>query len=138
MDTYLKKIKIFLAIVIAFRVPFKLQFMFTYNLMAVWWHWGSWNESYYLQFVVQWRWEYGARLSIGSWGWYFFSVFCFFSPLSHPFKIISDDVLAVTWWFQDIRSSGETKKIGTLKAWKAINEQHIAHQYQYSLRVSQL
>jgi len=65
-------------------------------------------------------------------------VFCFFSPLSHPFKIISDDVLSVTWWFQDIRSSGETKKIGTLKAWKAINEQHIAHQYQYSLRVSQL
>nr|POE71017.1 protein microrchidia 6 [Quercus suber] len=36
---------------------------------------------------------------------------------------------------EDIRSSGETKKIGTLKAWKAINEQHIAHQYQYSLRV---
>nr|XP_023883991.1 protein MICRORCHIDIA 6 isoform X2 [Quercus suber]POE71019.1 protein microrchidia 6 [Quercus suber] len=35
---------------------------------------------------------------------------------------------------EDIRSSGETKKIGTLKAWKAINEQHIAHQYQYSLR----
>ncbi|KAL4634060.1 hypothetical protein ACB092_04G170100 [Castanea dentata] len=36
---------------------------------------------------------------------------------------------------EDIRSSGETKKIGTLKAWKEINEQHIAHQYQYSLRV---
>lgn len=36
---------------------------------------------------------------------------------------------------EDIRSSGETKKIGTLKAWKAINEQHIAHQYHYSLRV---
>ncbi|KAK7849191.1 protein microrchidia 6 [Quercus suber] len=38
---------------------------------------------------------------------------------------------------EDIRSSGETKKIGTLKAWKAINEQHIAHQYQYSLRFPQ-
>lgn len=69
---------------------------------------------------------------------FLFGILFFFSPLSHPFKIISDDVLAVTWWFQDIRSSGETKKIGTLKAWKAINEQHIAHQYQYSLRVSQL
>lgn len=141
MDTYLKKRKrnMFLAIVIAFRVCFKLQFMCTYNLMAVWWHWGSWNESYYLQFVVQWWWEYGARLSIRSWGWYFFLVFCFFfSPLSRPFESISDDVLSVTWWFQDIRSSGETKKIGTLKAWKEINEQHIAHQYQYSLRVSQL
>lgn len=67
--------------------------------------------------------------------WYFFF---FFSPLSRPFESISDDVLSVTWWFQDIRSSGETKKIGTLKAWKEINEQHIAHQYQYSLRVSQL
>lgn len=66
--------------------------------------------------------------------WYF----VFFSPLSCPFESISDDVLSVTWWFQDIRSSGETKKIGTLKAWKEINEQHIAHQYQYSLRVSQL
>lgn len=61
----------------------------------------------------------------------------FFLP-SCAFESISDDVLSVTWWFQDIRSSGETKKIGTLKAWKEINEQHIAHQYQYSLRVSQL
>ncbi|GMY14879.1 protein MICRORCHIDIA 6 isoform X1 [Fagus crenata] len=36
---------------------------------------------------------------------------------------------------EDIRTSGETKKIGTIPAWKTINEQHIAHQFHYSLRV---
>ena len=135
----------FLTIFIAFRVPLKLHFMCTYNLMTVWWHRGSWHKGYYLQFVVQWWWGYGAWLSIGSWGWYFFWVFCFCfvlfgfpTPLFSFFfflSIISDEVDPVTWWFQDIRTSGETKKIGTIPAWKTINEQHIAHQFHYSLRV---
>ncbi|XP_059443514.1 protein MICRORCHIDIA 6-like isoform X2 [Corylus avellana] len=36
---------------------------------------------------------------------------------------------------EDIRVSGETKKIDTLPALKTINEQHIANQFHYSLRV---
>ncbi|KAG2678842.1 hypothetical protein I3760_11G022700 [Carya illinoinensis] len=35
---------------------------------------------------------------------------------------------------QDIRISGESKRIETLHAWKATNEQHIANQFHYSLR----
>ncbi|XP_059443447.1 protein MICRORCHIDIA 6-like isoform X3 [Corylus avellana] len=36
---------------------------------------------------------------------------------------------------EDIRVSGETKKIGTIPGWKTVNEQHIANQFHYSLRV---
>ncbi|OMO67568.1 hypothetical protein COLO4_30094 [Corchorus olitorius] len=36
---------------------------------------------------------------------------------------------------EDIRLSGDTKTINTLPAWKAVNEQHIASRYHYSLRV---
>ncbi|KAF5476770.1 hypothetical protein F2P56_003473 [Juglans regia] len=36
---------------------------------------------------------------------------------------------------QDIRISGESKRIETLRAWKTTNEQHIANQFHYSLRV---
>ena len=44
----------------------------------------------------------------------------------------------LSWWLQDIRVSGETKKIDTRPALKTINEQHIANQFHYSLRVSLL
>ncbi|GAV58332.1 HATPase_c_3 domain-containing protein [Cephalotus follicularis] len=36
---------------------------------------------------------------------------------------------------KDIRISGDTKKVDTRPSWKTINEQHIANQYNYSLRV---
>ncbi|XP_022726543.1 protein MICRORCHIDIA 6 isoform X2 [Durio zibethinus] len=36
---------------------------------------------------------------------------------------------------KDIRISGETKKVDTIPAWKAVNEQHIASRYHHSLRV---
>ncbi|KAM7277132.1 hypothetical protein ACFE04_018998 [Oxalis oulophora] len=35
---------------------------------------------------------------------------------------------------EDIRINGDARKIETLTAWKKINEQHLANQYQYSLR----
>ena len=37
---------------------------------------------------------------------------------------------------QDIRLSGDTKKIETIPAWKSVNEEHIANRFHYSLRVS--
>ncbi|XVE54980.1 hypothetical protein DITRI_Ditri03aG0124800 [Diplodiscus trichospermus] len=36
---------------------------------------------------------------------------------------------------KDIRISGDTKKVDTIPAWKAVNEQHIASRYHHSLRV---
>ncbi|WRX17980.1 Morc [Theobroma cacao] len=36
---------------------------------------------------------------------------------------------------KDIRISGDTKKVNTIPAWKAVNEQHIASRYHISLRV---
>lgn len=36
---------------------------------------------------------------------------------------------------QDIRISGDIKKVETIPAWKQVNEQHIANQLHYSLRV---
>ncbi|XP_047161075.1 protein MICRORCHIDIA 6 [Vigna umbellata] len=36
---------------------------------------------------------------------------------------------------KDIRIAGDIKRIDTLKAWKSINENHIANQFRYSLRV---
>ncbi|XP_021292252.1 protein MICRORCHIDIA 6 isoform X2 [Herrania umbratica] len=36
---------------------------------------------------------------------------------------------------KDIRISGDTKKVNTIPAWKAVNEQHIASRYHFSLRV---
>ncbi|KAL4326302.1 hypothetical protein GQ457_11G005800 [Hibiscus cannabinus] len=36
---------------------------------------------------------------------------------------------------KDIRISGDTTKVDTLPAWKAVNEQHIARRYHHSLRV---
>ncbi|XP_048136442.1 protein MICRORCHIDIA 6-like isoform X2 [Rhodamnia argentea] len=36
---------------------------------------------------------------------------------------------------QDIRISGDIRKVDTVPAWKSVNEQHIAHQLHYSLRV---
>jgi hypothetical protein len=44
----------------------------------------------------------------------------------------------LTRWLQDIRVSGESKKIDTIPGWKTVNEQHIANQFHYSLRVSLL
>ncbi|XP_062170228.1 protein MICRORCHIDIA 6-like [Alnus glutinosa] len=35
---------------------------------------------------------------------------------------------------EDIRVSGESKKIDTIPGWKTVNEQHIANQFHYSLR----
>ncbi|XP_061339299.1 protein MICRORCHIDIA 6-like isoform X2 [Gastrolobium bilobum] len=36
---------------------------------------------------------------------------------------------------KDIRIAGDIKKIDTVPAWKRVNEQHIANQFRYSLRV---
>jgi hypothetical protein len=103
--------------------------------MAVWWHWGSWNKGYYLQFMVQWWWGCGTWLCIRSWGWYFFCLFCWY-PTSLASFLMRGHPL--TWCLQDIRVSGETKKIDTVPAWKTMNEQHIANQFHYSLRVNLL
>jgi len=36
---------------------------------------------------------------------------------------------------QDIRIAGDVKRIDTLKAWKSVNEDHIANRFRYSLHV---
>lgn len=56
-------------------------------------------------------------------------------PFSFIFSIISNEG---TRWLQDIRISGETKRIQTKHGWKTTNEQHIANKFHYSLRVSLL
>lgn len=38
-------------------------------------------------------------------------------------------------YMQDIRIAGDIKRIDTLKAWKSINENHIANRFRYSLHV---
>jgi len=40
-----------------------------------------------------------------------------------------------TSYMQDIRIAGDVKRIDTLKAWKSVNEDHIANRFRYSLHV---
>jgi len=40
-----------------------------------------------------------------------------------------------TSYVQDIRIAGDVKQIDTLKAWKSVNEEHIANRLRYSLHV---
>ncbi|XP_040362764.1 protein MICRORCHIDIA 6-like [Rosa chinensis] len=43
--------------------------------------------------------------------------------------------LPVSWLLQDIRISGDTKKVNARLGWKRVNEQHIANRFHHFLRV---
>lgn len=107
------------------------MFLLYVKLMAVRRHWGTWNQSYNLQFVVYGWWDIGVWFWKWSRGWFFILLTCVSRSIV-SFIYFPDHLSAIGPQDIRLRKSDDAKKVN---AKMLISEEHIGNQYRYSLRV---